>query len=346
MQLSQKILKWFDRHGRHDLPWQQDPTPYRVWISEIMLQQTQVSTVIPYFERFIKRFPNIKILAKANLDTVLQLWAGLGYYARAKNLHKTAQIIVEIYQGEFPLDYQQVLQLPGIGRSTAGAILAISALQPHPILDGNVKRVLSRHFAIEGWKDDPKVTEKLWRLSEQITPQKRVNHYTQAIMDLGATICTRTKPKCVLCPIAKTCKALQIGQVLKYPGRKPKQKKPIQAATLLLLVQPKAKLILLEKRPSKGIWGGLWSLPECPLNIDITKWCHKNYQSKIINYESWESFKHSFTHFDLNIHPVLCKLQKRTKKFLLPNYQWHSWEDAQHLGLPAPVKRLIAKINA
>jgi A/G-specific adenine glycosylase len=348
MHFSQKILKWFDQHGRHDLPWQHNPTPYRVWISEIMLQQTQVATVWPYFERFIKRFPNIQILANARLDSVLQLWAGLGYYARAKNLHKTAQIIHEKYQGIFPLDYQQVLALPGIGRSTAGAILAISALQQHPILDGNVKRILSRHFAIEGTQDNPKTTEQLWDLSNKMTPQKRVNHYTQAIMDLGATLCTRTKPKCSICPIARTCKAFIQNQVLKYPGRrtKSKQTRTLKTTTLLMLVQLKPQLILLEKRPVKGIWGGLWSLPECPINVDIQKWCYQTYQFSIDEPQTWGSFKHGFTHFDLDIHPVLCKLRKKPPNISSIKCQWHSWEKSQHLGLPAPVKRLIEKMNA
>ncbi len=345
MLLSQKILKWFDKYGRHDLPWQIDPTPYRVWVSEIMLQQTQVSTVIPYFKRFIKHFPNITTLANTNLDSVLHLWSGLGYYARAKNLHRTAQILQKKYQAKFPLVYQQVIELPGIGRSTAGAILAISALQRHPILDGNVKRVLSRHFAVEGEKNHPKVIEKLWALSEEITPEKRVNHYTQAIMDLGATICIRTNPKCSSCPIAKTCKALKLQRVHDYPGRRTMPKKPIKSAILLMLVHSKSQRILLEKRPIKGIWGGLWSLPECSINTDVHDWCDNTYKFSIQEHQYLKPFRHSFTHFHLNIHPVLCKLKGNKPNTPGIEFQWHSWSQIQNLGLPAPIKRILEKIE-
>lgn len=343
MILAQKILNWFDQYGRHNLPWQHRPTPYRVWISEIMLQQTQVTTVIPYFERFIKRFPDISTLAKASLDEVLSLWAGLGYYARAKNLYQTAQIINTKYHNQFPTNYEQVIALPGIGRSTAGAILALSTKQRYPILDGNVKRVLARHFAIAGWTGAPKTLETLWKLSEKITPHSRIHHYTQAMMDLGATICTRTKPKCNACPIAKSCKAKKLKAIDLYPSRRPKKEKPIKATQVILLLDPKYQYILLEKRPSQGIWSGLWSLPECALDTDIPNWCEQHLHSIIKTFENLDPFQHTFTHFHLNIHPVLCKVKRHKLKSL--KHQWHPWEEINCLGLPAPIKRLLEKVK-
>jgi A/G-specific adenine glycosylase len=346
MVLSQKILKWFDKHGRHDLPWQQNPTPYRVWISEIMLQQTQVTTVIDYFERFMKHFPTLSKLAKAPLDDVFQLWSGLGYYARAKNLHKTAQIIHTQYKGNFPTDYDAVLELPGIGRSTAGAILSISTQQRYPILDGNVKRVLARHFAVDGWTGTPKTVEKLWQYSEKITPKKRVEDYTQAIMDLGATICTRSQPKCTACPIASSCAAKKLDRVKLYPMPKPKAKIPTKATNVLMLISLKHQSLLLEKRPMKGIWGGLWSLPECPLQTHVNDWCTKTFKLSLQKTNTWEPFRHTFTHFHLNIHPVLCEVHEPQKlQSIGLNYQWHSFEKADTLGLPAPIRRLIEKLR-
>lgn len=346
MTLSQKILKWFDKEGRHDLPWQKNPTPYRVWVSEIMLQQTQVTTVIDYFERFMKRFPTLAQLATAPLDDVFQLWSGLGYYARAKNLHKTAQIIHTRYKGKFPTDYEAVLDLPGIGRSTAGAILAISTQQRYPILDGNVKRVLARHFAIDGWSGNPKTLEKLWQYSEEITPKKRVEDYTQAIMDLGATVCTRSQPKCTVCPIASTCQAKKLDRVKLYPIPKPKAKIPTKTTNVLMLISRKHQCILLEKRPIKGIWGGLWSLPECGLQTNINDWCAKTFKLNLKTINAWEPVLHTFTHFHLNIHPVLCEIQNQHKpKSIDSNYQWHFFEKTDTLGLAAPIRRLIEKLR-
>lgn len=346
MTLSQKILKWFDKHGRHDLPWQKNINAYRVWVSEIMLQQTQVTTVIDYFERFMKRFPTLSKLANAPLDEVFELWSGLGYYARAKNLHKTAQIIHTQYRGKFPTTYDAVLALPGIGQSTAGAILSISTHQRYPILDGNVKRVLSRHFAIEGWYGNPKTLEQLWALSEKITPKDRVADYTQAIMDLGATVCTRTQPKCTVCPIASTCEAKKLDKVKLYPMSKPKSKIPTRATTILILISRKHHCILLEKRPMKGIWGGLWSLPECPLQTNIKEWCTKMFKLSLKEMRSWEPFRHTFTHFHLNIHPILCEVKDQPKpKITDLNYEWYPIEKASNLGLPAPIRRLIEAVE-
>jgi A/G-specific adenine glycosylase len=346
MQFSQKILKWFDQYGRQDLPWQHNPTPYRVWVSEIMLQQTQVATVMDYFKRFMKHFPNLSTLAKAPLDEVFHLWAGLGYYARAKNLHKTAQIILNDYQGKFPTDYDKVIALPGIGRSTAGAILSISTQQHYPILDGNVKRVLSRYFAVPGWPGDPKVMEKLWALSEKTTPAIRVHHYTQAIMDLGATVCTRTKPKCTVCPVSKQCQAKKLNLIHEFPARKLKKEIPTKSTAVMILVTEKPKRILLEKRNIKGIWGGLWSLPECSEKINIPTWCQKNFQLSVKKSKSLVSFRHTFTHFHLNILPIICEVKETPKAiFNTEKYQWYTLKQTEKLGLPAPIKKILQSLN-
>lgn len=379
MQFNQKILKWFENFGRKDLPWQQNPTPYRVWVSEIMLQQTQVATVIPYFLKFMQRFPDIKSLAQASLDEVLQLWSGLGYYARAKNLHKSAEIIQQKYRGQFPIDFEEVVALPGIGRSTAGAILALSTGQRFPILDGNVKRVLCRHFAIAGSIQDTKVIEKLWDLSEKHTPKNGVgsgvdiSNYTQAIMDLGATLCTRAKPRCEICPVRSTCVAKKLNKVLKFPEKsKLKAKKPVRKTHMMLIVQSEQKLVLLEKRPLKGIWGGLWSLPECSLeNKKIKEKFKTNSVRKSLKNDNffqsiieWPSFRHTFTHFHLDITPVVYyltpfkdlknkKISSVSNKFpkhltdLLSTssqYQWHNLQTIDQLGLPAPVNQLLQQL--
>ncbi|MGB5257277.1 MAG: A/G-specific adenine glycosylase, partial [Woeseiaceae bacterium] len=257
---SDRLLTWFDEHGRKDLPWQQRRDPYPIWISEIMLQQTQVQTVIPYFERFMQRFASIDALASADQDDVLHHWSGLGYYARARNLHRAARMIVSEHGGVFPDDIDAVTELPGIGRSTAGAILSLSRDQRHPILDGNVKRVLTRHAAIEGWPGKTAVLKALWALADRHTPDDRVAAYTQAIMDLGATLCTRSSPAGARCPVMGDCTAYAPDTVTLYPGRKPKKEKPLRTTTMLI-ARTEAR-VYLERRPEAGIWGGLWSLPE------------------------------------------------------------------------------------
>ena len=347
---SQQLLTWFDAHGRKDLPWQKHINPYRIWVSEIMLQQTQVTTVIPYFERFMQRFPTITSLAKASLDDVLALWAGLGYYARAKHLHKTAQTIISAHQGKFPTRFEEVIALPGIGRSTAGAILSISTEQRFAILDGNVKRVLSRYFAIPGWPGEAKITEQLWGLAEKLTPFRRVNHYTQAIMDLGATLCTRAKPNCAACPVARTCQAKRLNLVKNFPESRPKQEKPTKPITLLMIVQTKNKQqeILLEKRPTNGIWGGLWSLPECNVKENIKEFLEKHFNLKterIKKILKQEKLLHTFTHFHLNIHPQRVEIMPRTTLKLKPQYHWHPIAKLSSVGLPAPVKRILSALT-
>ena len=264
--ITKALLSWHTKHGRHDLPWQNTTDAYRIWLSEIMLQQTQVTTVIPYYERFIASYPSITDLAKAELDQVLHLWTGLGYYARARNLHKTAQIISADHNGVFPTDFEQVLALPGIGRSTAGAILAFSQGQHFAILDGNVKRVLARFYAVEGWYGKKQVETQLWELSELNTPKKNIQHYTQAILDFGATLCRRSKPLCIECPFQTDCQAFINDRVKELPHSKPKTTKPIKQTTMLLIQNDKGE-VLLQRRPPAGIWGGLW----CPVETNNTE---------------------------------------------------------------------------
>ena len=268
---AERLLAWFDVHGRKDLPWQVDDS-YAIWISEIMLQQTQVQTVIPYYERFMLRFPDAVALADAPLDEVLHHWSGLGYYARARNLHAAAEIVRDQHGGRFPTSFDDVEALPGVGRSTAGAIIALSSGERHPILDGNVKRVLARHAAIDGWPGKTDVANALWALAEEHTPTERVADYTQAIMDLGATLCTRSRPRCAACPVHADCRACAMDAVERFPGKKPKKAKPRKVTTMLMAVSRDS--LYLERRPAAGIWGGLWSLPEVD-NDGIDDWCER-----------------------------------------------------------------------
>jgi A/G-specific adenine glycosylase len=342
---SQQVLNWFSQHGRKNLPWQKPRTPYRVWISEIMLQQTQVATVIDYFQRFIKRFPAVETLAAANLDDVLTLWAGLGYYSRARNLHRTAQIIQQQYHGKFPQQLEQLQTLPGIGRSTAGAIMALSMNKRAAILDGNVKRVLSRVHAVDGSPTNPKVIKQLWKLAEQYTPEKNIAEYTQAMMDLGATICTRSKPKCTQCPLQKNCIAYQQGNPAQYPNKKITKTLPVRAIHLLILQNNKGE-IFLEKRPPVGIWGGLWSLPECPLDQDVQQWCTEKYFCHTKSQKTLPAFRHTFSHFHLDITPVVIKIdQWRPPAMDNNNLVWCDVTQLASKGLAAPVKQLLTRIS-
>lgn len=341
---AQRLLTWFDAHGRHDLPWQRDRTAYRVWISEIMLQQTQVKTVIPYFERFMTSFPSVTTLANATLDEVLHLWTGLGYYARARNLLKTAQRILAEYQGQFPTMFSDVLALPGIGRSTAGAILALAGGQRHPVLDGNVKRVLTRYHAIGGWPGKKDVENQLWDLVEKLTPQMRVADYTQAIMDLGATVCTRTQPDCDACPLAPSCQGLSQGQPTAYPTSKPRKTLPVRQTTLLMLRDSTGQ-ILLERRPPVGIWGGLWSFPECPTDADIPTWCRNTLGITLKNMQPWDTLRHTFSHFHLDIQPVHAHAKNRGSVAMEPgNRVWYNTRKPDRRGFPAPIKRLLEQL--
>lgn len=340
---SRRVLAWFDVHGRKHLPWQQQITPYRVWLSEIMLQQTQVSTVIPYFERFIAHFPDVHSLATAPIDDVLHLWTGLGYYARARNLHRCAQVIVEQYEGEFPACVDILSQLPGIGRSTAGAILSIAHQQRAAILDGNVKRVLARHHLVDGWPGNTQTLKRLWHYAEQQTPEQRVNHYTQAMMDLGATICTRGKPACERCPVMDTCLAYAQGKIADYPGRKPKKVLPVKTVQLLMLRNP-AGDILLHQRPPAGIWGGLWSFPELAVEADARIHAEDQF-GPVADYEMWDSYRHTFSHYHLDITPVLLQLNKEPVRIAEPHTSmWYNIHQPPSIGLAAPVKKLLERL--
>jgi len=328
---NQTVLHWYDDHGRKDLPWQNPISPYRVWISEVMLQQTQVKTVIPYFERFMETFPTVHDLASAPQDQVLNLWTGLGYYARARNLHKAAQIVSEQYQGAFPDSVELLNELPGIGRSTAGAIASISMNVSAAIMDGNVKRVLTRFHAIEGWPGTSKVEKQLWEIAEDNTPPKRTGHYTQAMMDLGATLCTRSKPACGVCPLQPECKAYALGTPTAFPHSKPKKEKPVKSARFLMILN-KDNELLLEQRPQTGISGGLYCVPEED----------KTSVPDFIIKEEWPAFRHTFSHYHLDIQPLLCQLTEKGAGIMEQDRQlWYNMQHELTVGTAAPMITLI-----
>lgn len=342
---SDLLLTWFDKHGRHDLPWQHPRTPYRVWLSEIMLQQTQVATVIPYFEKFLHRFPDLRSLANAELDDVVALWAGLGYYTRARNLHRSAKICIENHQGELPITLDELVALPGIGRSTAAAILSQAHDLPFAILDGNVKRTLSRYYGISGWPGTPIVEKELWQLSEKCLPQKRNADYTQAIMDFGATLCTRSKPRCTECPLNKKCLAFIENRVAELPQKKPAKKIPTRHTVMLVLLNNQNE-ILLSRRPAKGVWSGMWSLPEISDLDDaqplLQQWV-KNTDSKNI---ALPEFQHTFSHYHLMIKPYCWRdLQARHRIADTDSTRWQALNKLDAVGLPAPVKKLLESLN-
>ncbi|MBJ9977070.1 A/G-specific adenine glycosylase [Pseudomonas sp. S75] len=340
-QFSSAVLDWFDRHGRHDLPWQQGITPYRVWVSEIMLQQTQVSTVLNYFERFMQALPTVQALAEAPEDEVLHLWTGLGYYTRARNLQKAAQIVVARHDGEFPRSVAQLIELPGIGRSTAGAIASISMGLRAPILDGNVKRVLARFTAQAGYPGEPKVANALWTAAERFTPTTRVNDYTQAMMDLGATLCTRSKPSCLICPLQRGCEAHLLGEEKRYPEPKPRKTLPQRRALMPLLANRQGD-ILLYRRPSSGLWGGLWSLPELD---DLAQLDDLAYQHglRLNGRHALPGLTHTFSHFQLAIEPWLVQVDPVESHVAEPDWLWYNLATPPRLGLAAPVKKLLAR---
>jgi A/G-specific adenine glycosylase len=340
---ADRLLDWFDAHGRKDLPWQAPKDPYRTWVSEIMLQQTQVPTVIPYFQRFMRRFPDVTSLANAGQDDVLALWSGLGYYARARNLHRAARMVRDEHGGVFPDSFEAVTALPGIGRSTAGAILALSMDQRHAILDGNVKRVLARHEAIEGWPGTTSVARQLWQVAERNTPNERVADYTQAIMDLGATVCTRSNPACERCPVATDCRALSSGSVTELPGRKPKKDKPLRTTRMVLACLDGQ--VYLERRPESGIWGGLWSLPEVN-DASVEGWCRERLAREPIQLEEWQVLRHSFSHYDLDIRPILVRIEAPLSKVAdFADARWHPLDNELPGGVAAPVSTLIEQLK-
>jgi A/G-specific adenine glycosylase len=351
-EFATRLLAWFDRHGRKHLPWQRNPDPYRVWVSEIMLQQTQVAAVIPYFERFMARFPDLATLAAADLDEVLHLWTGLGYYARARNLHACARALEEKHGGEFPDSVAEVMALPGIGRSTAGAILALSRGARHPILDGNVKRVLARVFGIDGSPSSSAVLARLWQRAEACTPHARVGAYTQAIMDLGATVCTRARPTCTLCPMNGACVAAREGRQAELPGRKRKPGRPRPAREVVLLIAEHtalgdgARSVLVERRPPSGVWGGLWSPPHFDSEAAALAWAAG--AGVAATPERLPPIEHAFTHFDLRLRPlrVVCRPLEPTWLADGDTRLWYALASPPRVGLPAPIRALFARLAA
>jgi A/G-specific adenine glycosylase len=345
-QFSERLLRWFDVHGRKNLPWQQDPTPYRVWISEVMLQQTQVATVIPYFKRFMDRFPSVESLASAPEDEVLHLWTGLGYYARARNLRSCAMTLVADHGGEFPDRIEAVIGLSGIGRSTAGAILALSRDERHPILDGNVKRVLARVFGIDGDPSSAATLALLWAQAEACTPVSRVAAYTQAIMDLGATLCTRSRPACTVCPMNGICVAAYEGRQTELPGRKPCRARKAKETTLLIAESGVAgsRAVLLERRPAPGIWGGLWSPPQFDSETAALEWCRREVGEPEREARRLAPIEHAFTHFDLRLKPVLVRCTPGARVGEANDRVWYSLDAPPRLGLPQPIRLLLERL--
>jgi A/G-specific adenine glycosylase len=333
--IAPRLIAWHSKAGRHDLPWQQDPTPYRVWISEVMLQQTQVAAVIPYFERFVARFPDARALACAPTDEVLHLWSGLGYYARARNLQRAAQQILARHGGEFPVDFESVAALPGIGRSTAGAILALSRNQPYPILDGNVRRVLARLNAVPGRSGERAFENELWRIAAEQTPATRAARYTQAIMDLGATLCTRHKPRCGQCPFTAECVAHSAGAETQYPAPKKPLKRRARETWMLFAQAPDGSVHLVQRPPS-GVWGGLWSPPEFASRGEAERVVDCATQLR-----EGEPLLHVFTHFDLKIHPLWTSVNGVPGVAEQGAGMWYNAARPARVGLPKPVAELL-----
>jgi len=336
-----KVLNWYDQHGRKNLPWQYNITPYRVWLSEVMLQQTQVKTVIPYFESFTEQFPDVQALANASEDRVLKLWSGLGYYARARNLHKASKQVCDNFAGEFPDNKEAMESLAGVGRSTAAAILSIAFEQSHAILDGNVKRVLTRYHAVEGWTGKAAVLKQLWELAEQHLPENRHRDYTQAIMDLGATLCTRSKPRCTDCPLQADCSAYAQGNMTDYPT--PKKKKTVpEKHTIMLILKTSKNEVLMQKRPPTGIWGGLWCFPQFDTEAEKDSWLQKQ-SIHIKQSQTLHPFTHIFSHFRLHIQPLIILLESPLKESVMEDEQslWYNINTEFEGGLAAPVQKLL-----
>ena len=344
--LGTRLLAWYREHGRSDLPWQHPAAPYPVWISEIMLQQTQVQAAIPYFERFMARFPDVQTLAAAQVDEVLHIWSGLGYYARARNLHRAANVVVSEHGGEVPRSLDALMALPGIGRSTAAAILALSFGDRHAILDGNVKRVLCRYHAIEGWPGASGVARRLWSIAEAHTPDDDLAAYTQAFMDLGATVCTRSQPLCDECPLNGDCLALAEGRETELPQPRPRKATPLRHTVFVIVRDPRGR-VLLERRPPTGVWGGLWSFPECEPGTDVGAWCREHLGLAVEPVRELEALRHTFSHFRLDIQPALVNIDTHGAVNAVKDdadRQWHDNDSAERLGLAAPVTRLLAEL--
>ena len=336
--IASKLIQWQKYHGRHQLPWQNTRNPYVIWLSEIMLQQTQVATVIPYYQRFLHRFPTIKNLAQATLDDVLILWSGLGYYSRARYLHQTADVIMRNHNGKFPRQLEAIKQLPGIGDSTAAAIAVFAFGQRCAILDGNVKRVFARYFGIEGYPGKTEIQKRLWQKANESLPKNSIEVYTQALMDFGTLVCTRHKPNCTTCPVQDSCIALRENVVAMLPS--PKPRKPLLKKEAVFLILIKQDKILLEKRPAKGIWGGLWCPPEMMTTDNANTICAQQYGIKVKLLNTITPFDHTFTHFKLRIHPQRLQVLSTTTT-RHNNEKWVSIENALTSAIPTPVRKIL-----
>ncbi|MCP5077019.1 MAG: A/G-specific adenine glycosylase [Psychromonas sp.] len=341
---NQRIINWHAVHGRKTLPWQVDKNLYKTWVSEVMLQQTQVATVIPYFDKFMRSFPTVDYLANAPIDEVLHHWTGLGYYARARNLHKTAQTIRDNFDGQFPEQFDDVIALPGIGRSTAGAILSLTLGKNFAILDGNVKRVLTRHQTIEGWTGEKRIENRLWELAEYLTPPKHANLFNQAMMDIGAMICTRSKPKCTECPVSNDCLALKSDSMSCYPTPKAKKKIPVKSAVMLIVCE-NGKTIHLKKRPPVGIWGGLWCFPEFESIESAEQYLQENI--KRCTKKELNTFRHTFSHYHFDITPLLVEVNQQDISQVMEDSGalWYNLQHPQKIGLAAATKKILTTVN-
>jgi len=342
--VATRLLHWYDAHGRNDLPWQHPRTPYRVWLSEVMLQQTQVGTVIPYFLRFVEKFKSLSELAAAPLDDVLALWSGLGYYSRARNLHRAAQLCMTQHAGELPRDFEMLAALPGLGRSTAAAILAQARGRRCAILDGNVKRVLARFHGIHGWPGTAAVEKQLWKYAEMHMPHDRLADYTQAIMDLGATLCVRSKPRCAQCPLAGDCIAHRDGLTALLPERKPARALPTRS-TVMLVLRDGSGRVLLQRRPSTGVWAQLWSLPEADDVAAARRQALLAQATNEIEFHPLQPFTHTFSHYRLDVTPLAARVESPSRIADGAAQRWLSPVDAGRLGLPAPVRKLIESLD-
>ena len=339
--IAEPLIQWHARHGRHDLPWQRERTPYRVWVSEIMLQQTQVSTVLGYYERFLQRFPDVATLAAASADEVLHLWSGLGYYSRARNLQRAARCVLAEHGGSLPDEREALARLPGIGRSTAAAIVALAHGRREAILDGNVKRVLARYFGIDGAAGKRETQQELWRRSEQCTPKAQVALYTQAIMDFGAMVCTRRKPLCTKCPLSGRCVALHSGRVDELPAARAAARRP-RRGIVMLLARRKDGQILLQRRPEQGVWGGLWTLPEFASRQAAWRFCRTKLQRARLESEALPLMRQAFTHFELEITPLRASCSDSCAVMEGPQMLWYNPREPARIGLPAPIAALLS----
>ncbi len=340
--IARALLDWYTRAGRRDLPWQHTRTPYRVWVSEVMLQQTQVATVIPYYQRFLARFPDVRSLAGATVDEVLHLWSGLGYYARARNLHRAAVRVRDEHGGELPASLEALAALPGIGRSTAGAILALTANARVPILDGNARRVLARYFAVAGARGERASENRLWALAARCTPQRRIAEYTQAIMDLGATVCLHGRPRCAQCPLSAGCVARRTGRQHELPARRRARVRPMRQVFMLVALD--GGRVRLERRPESGVWGGLWCLPEFGSASAAAAFAQHTLGADPVGPRPLAELEHAFTHFDLRITPLVVHCAGSAPRVEERGALWYKLREPARVGLPAPISALLASL--